>query len=153
MFTENEIKEIKEFIETVSSDSKIYLGSDSQRLKKSRVRYASVVVIHYDGCKGCKIFGTTKIEKMIKEKLNRPFSRMMNETYLTADLYLLLEDVLLEREVEIHLDVNPDEMHGSNIALSAAKGYIQGVIGLIPKSKPASESFAASCVADKWCKS
>ena len=153
MFTDNEILEIKEFIQNTSSDSKIYIGTDSQRMKKKKVRYASVVVIHHNSSNGCKIFGTTNIEKMIPEKKSRPFSRMMNETYKTAELYLLLEDVLLERDVEIHLDVNPDKLHGSSIAVSSAVGYITGVIGLVPKTKPSEYSFAASCVADKWCKS
>lgn len=152
MFTKEELKEIKDFIGSSSLDSKIYIGTDSTRLRKSKVRYATVVVIHFDGCRGAKIFGYTDIEKAIKEKANRPFNRMMSETMKSAELYLELADVIGSRYNEVHLDINQDAMHGSSVALSSAVGYIQGVCGVIPVTKPAESSFAASCVADKWCR-
>lgn len=152
MFTDEEIKEIKKYIENTTSKTKIYVGTDSQKLKHSRTRYATVIVIHYDGHCGAKIFGTVSIEKDIKEKKNRPFMRMMNEVYKTSDVYLKIVDSIGSRYSEIHLDINPDENYGSNIALTSAVGYIKGVLGVTPITKPAERSFAASCVADKWCK-
>jgi predicted RNase H-related nuclease YkuK (DUF458 family) len=154
MFNENEILEIRDFIQNTSKESKIYIGTDSQVKSRGKTRYASVIVIHYDGQRGAKIFGTTSIEKDIKEKKSRPFNRMMNETMKTCEVYKQIEDIVGKRYLEVHLDVNPDEKHGSNVAISAAVGYVQGVLGVVPVvTKPASASFAASCAADKWVKS
>lgn len=153
MFTEVEIKEVRDFIKRSSFDSKIYIGTDSQKKRKSKTRYATVVVVHYDGSRGAKIFGTIDVERDIPEKKNRPFNRMMTETMKTCEMYKLIEDVIGTRHCEVHLDVNPEEIHGSNVALSAATGYVQGVLGVVPITKPASASFAASCAADKWVRS
>jgi|SaaInlStandDraft_4_1057021.scaffolds.fasta_scaffold04737_2 predicted RNase H-related nuclease YkuK (DUF458 family) len=152
MFSKIEIKEIKNYINKTSKKTKIYIGTDSTKLKKKRVRYATVVVIHQENSKGCKIFGSISYEKDIDYKASKPFNRMMNETYKSAEIYLELANVIGERHKELHLDINKDEKHGSSIAFSASVGYIKGVCGLNPKAKPSEESFAASCVADKWCK-
>ena len=152
MFTSSELETIKGFISNTSLDTKIYIGTDSTKLKKKNVRFATVVVIHQNGSRGCKIFGYTSFEKDIDFKANRPFNRMMNETYKTAEVYLELADTIGERFHEIHLDINTEEKHGSSVALSAAVGYIKGVCGINPITKPSEGSFAASCVADKLCK-
>jgi predicted RNase H-related nuclease YkuK (DUF458 family) len=39
----------------------------------------------------------------------------MTEVYKVSDLYLQLAEVLEGRDVEVHLDINPDEMHGSPV--------------------------------------
>lgn len=153
MFNTEELKEIKDFIRNSSEDSSIYIGTDSKRQKNKKTRYATVVVIHYGSNNGAKVFGYISLEKDIKEKLNRPFSRMLNETYKTAELYLELQDTFGKRNVEVHLDIAKDEKYGSNCALSAAMGYIKGVCNIVPISKPAENSFAASIVADKFVRS
>ena len=153
MFTTLELEEIKDFISNTSEDTKIYIGTDSQRKRKGKTRYASVVIIHYDGNKGSKVFGTIDVEKDVREKLSRPFNIMMTETYKTCDLYKELEEIIGLRHCEVHLDVSPDKKFGSNVALSSAVGYVQGVIGVTPITKPASDSFAASCCADKFVRS
>lgn len=152
MFTKEELKEIKNFISSSSLSSKIYIGTDSQKKKHGKTRYATVIVVHYNGNNGAKIFGTIDTEKDIKEAKNRPFNRMMKETYKTAEIYLELSNSIGKRYCEVHLDINEDENYGSHIALQSAVGYIKGVLGIIPITKPAEKSFAASCVADHWCK-
>ena len=144
-----DINMIKNFINK-HKDAKIYIGADSQRLKKKRVKFATVVVIHYNGCNGAKIFADIKYEKVNDVKLSRPFNRMMREVYLVTELFSLLEDVLIDRDFEIHIDVNPEKGTGSNIAYSAAKGVIWGIVGVEPVCKP--DSWAASCCADKYSK-
>lgn len=153
MFTDKELTEIREFIEGTSDDTSIYIGTDSQRKRKGKTRYASVVVIHYDGNKGAKVFGTIDIEKDVKEKLNRPFNRMMTEAFKSCDLYKALEDAIGYRHCEVHLDISQDDKNGSNVALSSAVGYVQGVTGVTPITKPSGASFAASCCADKFVRS
>ncbi len=40
----------------------------------------------------------------------------MNEVYKVADLYLKLYEVI-PHDIQIHLDINPSEMHGSSWSL------------------------------------
>jgi predicted RNase H-related nuclease YkuK (DUF458 family) len=154
-FSEKEIEAIKEVMDK-NPHAKVFLGSDSQRQKKKQVKYATSLVIHYvdeNGIgKGAKVFTDIIMEPAIKENLSRPFVRMMREVALVTELYMQLEEILLDRDVEIHLDVSPNKGDGSNVAYGAAVGYIKGLIGLDPITKPASMSFAASCVADKYSK-
>jgi predicted RNase H-related nuclease YkuK (DUF458 family) len=61
---------------------------------------------------------------------------------------LKLQDVLDGRDVEVHLDINPDEDHGSSVVISQAVGYIKGTCNVIPFVKP--DAFAASYAADRF---
>ena len=140
---------IKQFILS-HPDSKVYLGVDSQRVRKKKVRFAVVVIVHYNGCNGARVFHDVTYDKIVDAKLGRPFNRMMKEVQMVTELYTKLEDVLLDREFEIHLDVNPKEGTGSNVAYGAAKGMIWGMVGVEPICKP--HAFAASCAADKYSK-
>jgi predicted RNase H-related nuclease YkuK (DUF458 family) len=72
----------------------------------------------------------------------------MNEVYKIADLYLKLHDVLEDRDVEVHLDINPNEVHGSSCVINEATGYIKGMCNVIPMVKP--KAFAASYAADRY---
>jgi predicted RNase H-related nuclease YkuK (DUF458 family) len=63
-------------------------------------------------------------------------------------MYLKLADVLQGRDVEVHLDINPSEMHGSNCVINEAIGYIRGTCNVIPMVKP--RAFAASYAADRY---
>ena len=149
-FSEKEFNKVKEFIAESSSTSKIYFGADSSRFKskgKWFATYTIVVVIHKDGCKGAKVFGYSETEPDYDKKFNRPAFRMLNETYKVSELFLLLTDTIGNREVEIHLDINPNEMHGSSCALHQAIGYIKGMCGIDAKVKP--NAFAASYAADR----
>jgi predicted RNase H-related nuclease YkuK (DUF458 family) len=71
----------------------------------------------------------------------------MNEVYKISELYLKLQEVLVNRDVEVHLDINPDDDHVSNVVLSQAVGYIKGTCNVIPLVKP--NAFAASYAADR----
>lgn len=73
--------------------------------------------------------------------------RLMNEVYKIAELYQKLHDVLEDREVEVHLDINPNELHGSSCVINEAVGYIRGTCNVIPMVKP--RAFAASYAADR----
>jgi predicted RNase H-related nuclease YkuK (DUF458 family) len=55
--------------------------------------------------------------------------------------------VLIDREVEVHLDINPSEMYGSNCVMNEAIDYIRGTCNVIPMIKP--KAFAASYAADR----
>jgi len=144
------IEEVRSYIENLSSETKIYIGADSARFKKDGVWYADytlAIVVHIDGCHGCKIFGEVQTEIDYDHKASRPSMRLMNEVYKVAELYQKLADVIGDREVQIHLDINPSEMHNSSIVIQQAVGYIRGVCNVDPKVKP--QAFAASYAADR----
>ena len=143
-------EEVIEYINKQSPETRIYLGADSERYRKNgkwMADYTLAVVVHIDGCHGCKIFGEIQTEIDYDQKQERPVIRLMTEVYKVADLYLKLADALVDRHVEIHLDINPEEEHASNIVVQQAIGYIKGVCQLTPQIKP--EAFAASYAADR----
>jgi predicted RNase H-related nuclease YkuK (DUF458 family) len=145
------IDQVKTFIEGQPITSKIYIGGDSERFKIKGVWYADytlVVVIHIEGKHGCKIFGETIREKDYDQRKDKPRMRLMNEVYKIAELYLKLAEVLDDREVEVHLDINPNEDHGSSCVINEAVGYIKGMCNVIPMVKP--NAFAASGAADRF---
>ena len=144
------LEEVKAFIEAQGPETKIYLGADSERFEIKGVWYADytlAVVIHIDGCHGCKVFGEIHRERDYDQKKSKPSMRLMNEVYKVADLFHSLADVLEDREVEVHLDINPNELYGSSCVVQQAIGYIKGTCNVIPMVKP--KAFAASYAADR----
>ena len=149
MFTQAQIEDLVDLLITLDSNTKIYLGCDSVRYVKDNrwsARYATVAIVHKNGNNGCRIFSHSSIEPDYDLKKNRPKMRMMNEVMKVCALYNQIAPFIDEFDVEIHLDVNTDPMHGSNCAASEAAGYVLGMTGLHAKLKP--ESFAASYGAD-----
>jgi uncharacterized protein len=146
-----DLNEVKEFIAKQSPQTKIYIGCDSERIligEKWYADYILAIVVHIDGKHGCKLFGEVVRERDFDQKQNRPRMRLMNEVYKVSDLYLRLVDVIIDREVEVHLDINPNEMYGSSCVINEAIGYIRGTCNVIPMIKP--KAFAASYAADRF---
>lgn len=145
------IDEVASFISAQSPETKIYIGADSERIIVNDVWHADytlAVVVHYEGNRGCKIFGEVQRERDYDQSQDKPRMRLMNEVYKIAELYLKLADVLEGREVEVHLDINPDEHHGSSCVIQEATGYIRGMCNVVPMVKP--NAFAASYAADRF---
>lgn len=145
-----DLDEVKEFIRNTSLETKIYIGADSERYQKKGVWYADytlAVVVHHDGCRGCKVFGQIITERDYDQKMSRPSIRLMNEVMKAAQLYLDIADAVGDRVFEVHLDINPDVMHGSSCVVQQAVGYIRGMCNVIPLIKP--NAFAASYAADR----
>jgi predicted RNase H-related nuclease YkuK (DUF458 family) len=127
------------------------LGADSERFKVNGVwwaEYTVAVVIHINGRNGCKIFGETSKERDYDQKYNRPSMRLMNEVYRVSEMFQRLQEVLKDREVEVHLDINPSEMHGSSCVVQQAIGYIRGTCNVIPMVKP--DAWCSSFAADRF---
>lgn len=144
------IESVKSFIMNQSPETKIYIGGDSERIMINDVWYADytlAVVVHIDGKHGCKIFGDIQRERDYEKNKDRPRMRLMTEVYKISELYLQLAEVLEDREVEIHLDINPDEKYGSSCVVQEAIGYIRGMCNVIPMVKP--QAFAATYCADR----
>jgi predicted RNase H-related nuclease YkuK (DUF458 family) len=144
------VEEVKEYIESLGPNTKIYIGGDSERFKINGQWYADytlAIVVHIDGKHGCKVFGEIHRERDFDQKKQKPRMRLMTEVYKIAELYLKLKDVLEDREVEVHLDINKDEQYGSSCVVNEAIGYIRGMCNVTPFVKP--NAWAASTCADR----
>ncbi|NDB83120.1 MAG: hypothetical protein EB127_10375 [Alphaproteobacteria bacterium] len=144
------LEEVKEFILQQGPETKIYLGADSERFNIKNQWYADytlAIVVHIEGRHGCKIFGEVVRERDYDQRKDKPAMRLMNEVYKVSELFQRLSDVLEDRHVEVHLDINPDQMHGSSCVVQQAIGYIKGTCNVIPFVKP--KAFAASYAADR----
>jgi predicted RNase H-related nuclease YkuK (DUF458 family) len=145
------LEEVKSFIDAQSPETKIYLGVDSERFNLAGTWYAdyvTAIVVHIDGCHGCKIFGEVTRERDYDQRKDKPALRLMNEVYKVSEMFQKLADTLEDRYVEVHLDINPDEMYGSSCVVQQAIGYIRGTCNVIPLVKP--RAFAASYAADRF---
>ena len=141
---------MKDFVERQGSETKIYIGGDSERYNENGNWFADftlAIVVHIDGKHGCKIFGEIQKERDFDQKQNKPRMRLMTEVYKVAELYLKLQEMLPNNEIQVHLDINPDEMFGSSCVINEAVGYIRGTCNVIPLVKP--QAFAASYAADR----
>jgi predicted RNase H-related nuclease YkuK (DUF458 family) len=145
-----DVDQVEKFIAAQGPGTKIYLGADSERFRESRVwwaEYTTVVVVHINGKHGCKIFGEVDRERDYDPRGDKPSMRLMNEVYRVSELFQRLAPVLADRPVEVHLDINPNEMHASSCVVQQAIGYIRGTCNVIPMVKP--QAFAASYAADR----
>jgi predicted RNase H-related nuclease YkuK (DUF458 family) len=145
-----DIEEIRKTIAESSDETSIYVGCDSRKFRhKGRgfAGYTTVVVIHMDSCRGCKVYAKYDVlpdHGKIKQ-------RMLNEVaYAVNVAYDLLDDIG-ERHLEIHIDVNPSPRHASHVAVKEAIGYVRGM-GMTPQIKPdaAIASTAADLIGKKY---
>ena len=146
-----DIDEVRDFIRNTSDTTCVYIGADSERYRDKEDKwcasYTVAIVVHYDGNKGCKVFGDVSTERDYDNRHDRPTLRLMNEVYRAAQMYLDLADSIGNRHCEVHLDINPDIVHGSSCVVQQAIGYIRGVCNVVPMVKP--DAFAASYAADR----
>ena len=136
----------KTAIAASSKESSIYVCGDSIRFKKNGkwfARYATVVIIHIDSKHVGKIFHFADVQP----DYGNMKVRLQTEVMYTVNLAMELLEVIGERHLEIHLDLNKSPKHKSNIAVQEALGYCRAMIeGVDVRIKP--EAFAASHAAD-----
>jgi predicted RNase H-related nuclease YkuK (DUF458 family) len=145
-----DVNKVEEFVKSLGPDTRIYLGADSARYKVNGnwwAEYTVACVVHINGNSGCKIFGEITRERDYDQKASKPAMRLMNEVYRVSEVFQRLAPVLEDYEVAVHLDINPNEMHGSSCVVQQAIGYIRGTCNVVPMVKP--EAFAASYAADR----
>ncbi len=136
---------VRQAILESSPQSSVYIGCDSIRYKKKGqwfAKYSTVVILHMDSKKGCKLFQ----ESVDMPDYGNLKQRLLTEVQLAVTAATEVIDVLGSRHMEVHLDINPDPKHKSNVAVKEALGWVKGSLGLDAKVKPA--SFAATHAAD-----
>ncbi len=144
-----DLNAVKAYIDSCGPETKIYLGCDSEKVKVNGVWHADyiiAIVVHIDGKHGCKIFGQVTRERDYEVKRDKPRMRLMTEVYKVAEMYLELS-AIIDNDIEVHLDINPNMMHNSSIVVNEAVGYIKGMCNVVPLVKP--NAFAASYAADR----
>ena len=169
MFSQERVEEIVELLSTLDTSTKIYFGCDSVRSRRNGrwyATYAAVVIVHVNGKNGCRLFSNLSTEPDYDVKINRPKMRMMMEVQKVCEAYNqliphieqlseIVEDkdgniIIKEFDIEVHLDISQDPLHGSNCAAKEAAGYVLAMTGINQdnvKLKP--DAFAASFGADK----
>jgi len=146
-----DIEAVKAFIEAQTPETKIYVGGDSERHRVNGIWYADYtvcVVVHFDGCRGCKVFGETVRERDYDQKKDKPRMRLMNEVYKISELFMKIHDAVGDRVIEAHIDINPKKDAGSSCVIDEAVGYIKATCNVVPLVKP--NSPAASFCADRF---
>ena len=128
-----------------SPESSIYIGCDSIRYKvkdKWFAKYSTVIVVHLDSKRGCKLFH----ESVDLPDYGNLKQRLLNEVMYAITAATEVIDVVGDRHIEVHLDINPNPAHKSNVAVKEALGYVKGQLGLDAVIKP--HAFAATHAAD-----
>jgi hypothetical protein len=140
--------EAKEAVKASSPQSSVYIGCDSIRFKKDRVwyaKYATVVVVHRDSAHGCQIFYDSQTIRDYGEGTEGLRNRLLTEVNYAIMAATEIVEVLGDRSLEVHLDLNNDPVHKSNVAVKEAVGWVMGM-GFTPVIKP--DSWAATHAAD-----
>lgn len=136
----------KEAIAKSSKESGVYIGCDSirrKRLGKFHATYATVIVVHRECKHGAALFSF--IETIPDYGSMR--ERLMNEVGYAVKAGWEIADDLDGRPFEVHLDLNRDPKHKSNIAVREATGYVLSAFQMEPVLKP--DGFAATYAADR----
>ena len=137
--------EAREAILNSSQESAVYVGADSIRYKKGELwfaKYSVVIILHMDSKHGCKLFHKT----MDLPDYGNLKQRLLTEVGYAIEAATEIIDIVGDRRLEIHLDINPNPSYKSNIAIKEALGYVRGSLGLDARIKP--HSFAATHCAD-----
>lgn len=143
--TKLDFEEVREAIRRSSAHSSVYVGCDSIRHRRKDgwiARYSTVVVLHHDSNRGCKIF----YDSVDLPDYGNLKQRLLNEVSFAVNAASEIVDVIGKRSLEIHIDVNPNPAHKSNVAVKEALGWVRGSLGLDAQIKP--NAWAATHAAD-----
>jgi predicted RNase H-related nuclease YkuK (DUF458 family) len=144
-----DMAEVARFIGQTSQETRVYVGCDSvlrSRGGRTSATYATVVVVHLDGCRGCKVFGRLDVQP----DSGTMKARLLQEAWKAGEGAAELLPHLGDREMEDHLDIHTDPTAGSHIAIKEAAGYIRGLKGLVAHFKP--NACIASACADRYAR-
>lgn len=138
--------EAREAILNSSPESAVYIGADSIRHKRKDgrwwARYSVVVLVHMNSKNGCKMFHETYEEP----DYGGMKQRLLNEVNYAIMCATELLDAIGDRPYSIHLDLNSNPNHKSNVAVKEALGWVKGALGIDAVIKP--NAFAATHAAD-----
>jgi predicted RNase H-related nuclease YkuK (DUF458 family) len=135
----------REAIINSSPNSSIYIGCDSIRYRKDTqwyAKYSTVIIVHVDSKHGCKLFH----KSLDIPDYGNLRQRLLQEVQFAIEAATEVIDVIGDRRLEVHLDINPNPSRKSSVAVREALGYVRGQLGIDAVIKP--HSFAATHAAD-----
>lgn len=133
---------VREHIKNVGMDSCIYVGTDSN--PRNNV-FVTSIVVHVGGANGTGRGAYGFYQSFREPRKLSMRERLLIEVAESVNVGLQIVDVVGERKMEVHIDVNPNRKYQSNIVFREASGYVEGQ-GFIVKTKPG--SIAASAISD-----
>lgn len=147
MIKDEFIKAVQTYAIDISPETKVYIGADSRRKKRHdgtwQISYTTVAVFHLDGKHGAKVFADVE---RIRDSHGSIQLRLMGEVYRAVEMFGFLNEVIEKERIDIHLDIASDKKFKSNVIHQQAVGYVIGMTGIEPKTKP--HAWAASTCAD-----
>jgi len=122
----------------------VFIGTDSRQRGK-HTHYVTVVVLHKKN-RG----GHVLLAQEVHPRKTVLMNRLWHEVSLTYDVAgEVLKGVkgLTPENLQVHLDINPDPIHASNVVYKAALGYVKSLglpdANILAKPDAAAASFAA----------
>ena len=134
------INDIKE-----SVDFQIFVGCDSHLVSKKYV-FATVIALYKPGWGGRFFFCRRRV---FDNRFANIRMRLLEETELALTAARTVRDNLPNRDISIHLDINPDNRFKSSVILSSAMSYVISS-GFQCAVKPA--AWASSSIADAFAR-
>jgi hypothetical protein len=150
-WSEEEIVDVVQYINDWLKDNpfgKIAIGTDSIEHKRNTI-YATAIAMFY----GTKEKSGIRYDKgahiiFTKEKFAKKYdlwSKLWKEIENSREIGEMIREKTNCKDVEIHIDISPDEEWKSNKLLQAAMGYLKSYDFTV-FAKP--DSWVASCAAD-----
>ena len=144
---------IKDYIDNSNEEIKIYIGTDSQTSRKSKVTlYATVICLHkivrdekgnIVGGKGSHLI----FNKMKRKDVFDIFNKLSWEVEYSMQLANHLKDAnvyLAQNLLSIHIDLSPNAENGSHGVYKYAMGYIKAMgYDVVAKPGASVASYAA----------
>ena len=127
---------VKDYIRQFPGEYELFVGTDSQRMRKKNTVLFAMVICMYRKGKGAHIIYSKhkRTDKMLKDKL----MRLRTEVGYSIEIanYLMSHDVLIDPDImTIHIDVSPQKKNASNAIYQEAIGWVRGM-GYLVAAKP-----------------
>jgi predicted RNase H-related nuclease YkuK (DUF458 family) len=146
-FDGTEVTDISKYVIDYTSKNHVLdvtVGTDSKQRKYSTC-YISVICLHTQN--GTHVIYSKENTPKVKDLFTRLWGEVERSKNIADVLKPAVDAIDTPRpDFIVHVDINPLENAGSNIAHQAAVGYITGV-GYKVEAKP--NAAAATCAADK----
>jgi len=141
---ENVSAYIKNYLFTHSGEYKLFIGTDSQRVRKQHIVYYATVICIYNVGHGAHIIYSKNKRNDIKDMFNRLWWEIEYSMSITNELKD--KGVLVNKNIlSVHIDISPKVKNKSNDVYKSAVGYVTGM-GYDCLAKP--YAVAASYCAD-----
>ena len=141
-------KYVRDYISQYPGEYEIFIGTDSQRVRKRNTVLFAMVICMYRKGKGAHIIYSKhrRTDKMLKDKL----MRLRTEVGYSIEIanYLMSHDVLTNPNImTVHIDISPEKKNASNSIYQEAIGWVRGM-GYLCEAKPnaPSASYAADWI-------